>query len=201
MDDRNPLSFEQVQQKLADSRTLDASIDALREMQGVEGPPETWDELARLALVGIVVRHAELGVRFPKRGGCRRSPGSRTRRSTGKKRPRAGYGAAKRSTCSSEHRGPTLGQPESQSDNPHVSPWQSSRGTATTRAGGASARHGLRLGSSAAAHDLGTVGRNHQQSSRRSFRTPSALFPVLESRHTHADHRGEFRLRLAKLLV
>ena len=35
MDDRNPLSFEQVQQKLADSRTLEASIDALRETLGI----------------------------------------------------------------------------------------------------------------------------------------------------------------------
>jgi hypothetical protein len=65
MDDRNPLSFEQVQQKLAEPRTLDAAIDALREMLGIDGPPETWDELARLALVGIVVRHAELGVPIP----------------------------------------------------------------------------------------------------------------------------------------
>ena len=30
-----------------------------------EDPPETWDELARLALAGIVVRHAELGVPIP----------------------------------------------------------------------------------------------------------------------------------------
>ena len=65
MDDRNPLSFEQVQQKLADRRTLDASIDALRKMLGVEGPTETWDATARLALVGVVVRHAELGVPIP----------------------------------------------------------------------------------------------------------------------------------------
>ncbi len=65
MDDRNPLSFEQVQQKLADPRTLAASIDALRATLGVDGPPETWDELARLALVGVVVRHAELGVPVP----------------------------------------------------------------------------------------------------------------------------------------
>jgi hypothetical protein len=70
MDDRNPLSFEQVQQKLADPRTLDASIDALRETLGVEGGPETWDELARLALVGIVVRHAELGVPIPESWRC-----------------------------------------------------------------------------------------------------------------------------------
>jgi len=65
MDDRNPLSFEQVQQKLADTRTLEASIAAMREMMNAEGPPESWDELARLALVGIVVRHAELRVSVP----------------------------------------------------------------------------------------------------------------------------------------
>ena len=65
MDDGNPLTFEQVQQKLADARTLDASIDALPAMMNLEGPPETWDELARLALVGIIVRHAELRVPIP----------------------------------------------------------------------------------------------------------------------------------------
>ena len=65
MDDRNPLTFEQVQQKLANPRTLDASVDALREILGIEGPTEAWDELARLALVGVVVRHAELGVPIP----------------------------------------------------------------------------------------------------------------------------------------
>jgi hypothetical protein len=65
MDDGNPLTFEQVQQKLADARTLDASIDALRATLEVNAPPETWDELARLALVGIIVRHAELKVPIP----------------------------------------------------------------------------------------------------------------------------------------
>jgi hypothetical protein len=70
MDDRNPLSFEQVQQKLADPRTLDAAIEAVRETLGVNGPPETWDELARLALVGVVVRHAELGVPIPETWCC-----------------------------------------------------------------------------------------------------------------------------------
>jgi hypothetical protein len=65
MDDRNPLTFEQVQQRLADPRTLDASIEALRDMLALKSAPETWDELARLALVGIVVRHAELGVPIP----------------------------------------------------------------------------------------------------------------------------------------
>ncbi len=65
MDDRNPLSFEQVQQRLADSRTLEASIASLRESLAPERPPEGWDEAARLALAGIVVRHAELGVPIP----------------------------------------------------------------------------------------------------------------------------------------
>jgi hypothetical protein len=37
----------------------------LREPLAEEGPPENWDELTRLALVGIVVRHAELGVPIP----------------------------------------------------------------------------------------------------------------------------------------
>jgi hypothetical protein len=61
MDDRNPLTFEQVQARLADPRTLDASIAALVDSLG-EQDLEAWDELGRLALVGIVVRHAELGV-------------------------------------------------------------------------------------------------------------------------------------------
>jgi len=65
MDDRNPLSFEQVQQKLADVRTLEAAITALRESLGAETDPNAWDELGRLALIGIVVRHAELGVTIP----------------------------------------------------------------------------------------------------------------------------------------
>jgi hypothetical protein len=65
MDDRNALTFEQVQKKLADGRTLDASIEALRTMLAVDGPPEGWGEEARLALAGIVIRHAELGVLIP----------------------------------------------------------------------------------------------------------------------------------------
>jgi hypothetical protein len=62
MDDRNPLSFDQVQQKLADVHTLAAAIAALREELGADGPPETWGEDGRLGLTGIIVRHAELGV-------------------------------------------------------------------------------------------------------------------------------------------
>src|SRR5271166_4448420 len=65
MDDRNPLSFEQVQQRLADPRTLEASIAALQKSMALEMSPEDWDEMARLALAGIVVRHAELGVSIP----------------------------------------------------------------------------------------------------------------------------------------
>lgn len=62
MDDRNPLTFEQVQQRLADSRTLRAAIMALLGSLSLGAKPEAWDDLARLALAGIVVRHAELGV-------------------------------------------------------------------------------------------------------------------------------------------
>jgi hypothetical protein len=65
MDDRNPLTYEQVQKKLANAETLAASIDELRDSVGREAAPETWDELARLALAGIVVRYAELKVAIP----------------------------------------------------------------------------------------------------------------------------------------
>jgi hypothetical protein len=64
MDDRNPLSFEQVQERLADARTLEASIAALQESLA-PSQPEEWDEMARLALAGIVVLHAELRVPIP----------------------------------------------------------------------------------------------------------------------------------------
>jgi hypothetical protein len=65
MDDSNPLTFEQVQATLANSRTLLASIESLRDSLALDISPANWDELARLALVGIVVRHAELGVPIP----------------------------------------------------------------------------------------------------------------------------------------
>ena len=67
MDDHNPLSFEQVQKRLADDRTLGAAVAALEEMveAALEGQPSAWDETARLALAGVVVRHAELGVAIP----------------------------------------------------------------------------------------------------------------------------------------
>ena len=63
MDDRNPLSFEQVQQQLAGPETLGASLEALEAEFGPD--PDAWDEIARLAYAGVVVRHAELKVPLP----------------------------------------------------------------------------------------------------------------------------------------
>ncbi len=65
MDDRHPLTYEQVQQRLADARTLEAAIGALQEALGQEVAPEDWDDEAKLALAGVVVRHAELNVPIP----------------------------------------------------------------------------------------------------------------------------------------
>jgi hypothetical protein len=67
MDDRNPLTFEQVQKRLADTRTLVAAVAALEQMIGSTPQVQSadWDESARLALAGIVVRHAECGVQVP----------------------------------------------------------------------------------------------------------------------------------------
>jgi hypothetical protein len=63
MDDRNPLTFDQVQEKLANAETLGASLEALA--AAVDRPFEAWDESERLAYAGIVVRHAEFGVAVP----------------------------------------------------------------------------------------------------------------------------------------
>lgn len=63
MDDRNPLTFDQVQEKLANAETLAASLEALREAVGK--PFEDWDEIERLAFAGVVVRHAECRVPIP----------------------------------------------------------------------------------------------------------------------------------------
>jgi hypothetical protein len=67
MEDGNPLSLDQVQKRLADERTLAAAVAALEEMVGarLDGPADAWDDAARLGLVGVVVRHAELGVKIP----------------------------------------------------------------------------------------------------------------------------------------
>ena len=67
MDDRNPLSFEQVQKRLADGKTLAAAVSVLEELVGaaLDGDPGCWDDAARVAFAGVVVRHAELGVAIP----------------------------------------------------------------------------------------------------------------------------------------
>lgn len=63
MDDRNPASVDQIHKTLANSGTLAAAEAWLREEfgQDVEG----WDEGARLAFAGVIVRHAEMGVALP----------------------------------------------------------------------------------------------------------------------------------------
>jgi hypothetical protein len=63
MDDRNPLSPDEIHKKLASPETLAAAIAALDEAVGE--PLDAWDETARLAFAGVVVRHAELGVAIP----------------------------------------------------------------------------------------------------------------------------------------
>ena len=60
MDDRNPLTYDQVIAKLANEKTLAAAIEALEDEFGADR--DDWDEIARLAFAGIVVRHAELKV-------------------------------------------------------------------------------------------------------------------------------------------
>lgn len=60
MDDRSPLSFEQVHARLASTDTLVAALDALHEAVG--GTLDDYDEIARLAYAGVVVCHAELGI-------------------------------------------------------------------------------------------------------------------------------------------
>jgi hypothetical protein len=65
MDDRNPMTFDQAQQSLASPATFAAAIDALRESVGLDKPENDWDDVERLAFVGVVVRHAEFGVPIP----------------------------------------------------------------------------------------------------------------------------------------
>jgi hypothetical protein len=65
MDDRNPLTFDQVQQRLANPETLAAAVEAVCEAVGPGRPFDGWDEVERLAFVGVVVRHAESGVPVP----------------------------------------------------------------------------------------------------------------------------------------
>lgn len=63
MDDRNPLPFEQVQDRLLNPETLLEAVDILKDELGQD--PAAWDELGRLALAGVVVRHAERKVPIP----------------------------------------------------------------------------------------------------------------------------------------
>jgi hypothetical protein len=63
MDDRNPLTVDQIHGQLANTATLAAALDALGESAG--RPFDEWDEVERLAFAGVVVRHAELGVAIP----------------------------------------------------------------------------------------------------------------------------------------
>jgi hypothetical protein len=62
MDDRNPLSFDEVQKTLANAQTLATAIEELGDAVGRDVPSQEWDEIARLAFAGVVVRHAEFGV-------------------------------------------------------------------------------------------------------------------------------------------
>ncbi len=65
MDDRNPLTFDEVQQQLVNAETLAAAVAILRDAVGADVPFEDWDETQRLAFVGVIVRHAEPGVAIP----------------------------------------------------------------------------------------------------------------------------------------
>ena len=105
MDDRNPLSYEQVQQKLADSRTLDAAIEALCEMLGTERPAETWDELGDWRSLESWSGTPSSECLYRNRGGSGRSTGFGTKRSNGRKRLYASCAGAKRSTYWSERQG------------------------------------------------------------------------------------------------
>ncbi len=63
MDDRNPLTVDQIQQKLANPETLAAAVAAYLEEN--DDPWRDWDEAGRLGFAGVIVRHAELGVAIP----------------------------------------------------------------------------------------------------------------------------------------
>ncbi len=63
MDDGNPLTVAQVQEKLANPETLAAAVASFEAEMGRDW--ESWDEVERVGFVGIVVRHAELGIPIP----------------------------------------------------------------------------------------------------------------------------------------
>jgi hypothetical protein len=60
MNDKHPLPFEQVQAELATPQTLWAAVEALQDEAGLD--QKVWDAEQKLAFVGVIVRHAELGV-------------------------------------------------------------------------------------------------------------------------------------------
>lgn len=60
MDDRDPMTFDQVQETLASPETLYSALGELARFFGSD--PDKWDEETRLAFAGVVVRHAEFGV-------------------------------------------------------------------------------------------------------------------------------------------
>ena len=63
MDDGNPLTIDQIQKRLANSQTLEASVASITDE--VDAPWDDWDDEQRLGFAGVVVRHAELGVPIP----------------------------------------------------------------------------------------------------------------------------------------
>ena len=80
MDDRNPMTFDQVQQKLANPETLAAAVEALAESVGADRPFDDWDEVERLG-----VRRGRRPPRRVRRPDPRRlaRPGGRLARSRG----------------------------------------------------------------------------------------------------------------------
>lgn len=62
-DDANPLTLDQVQERLASAETLAAALDLFEDEAGSDR--DQWDALDHLGYAGIVVRHAELGVVIP----------------------------------------------------------------------------------------------------------------------------------------
>ena len=63
MDDRNPMSYDDVQKALATPETLAAALAWLADEFGPD--PDDWDEDQTLALAGVVVKHAEARVPIP----------------------------------------------------------------------------------------------------------------------------------------
>ena len=62
MDDRSPLTLDQVFERLADPRTLAASVESVEDAFGADA--EAWDELGRLAFVGGPFSVQQVSERF-----------------------------------------------------------------------------------------------------------------------------------------